>query len=140
MGAHLGHVHLIVADLDRAISFYTALLDLTVTERLANYAFLSFGDHHHDLALQERAEAESSVADSRLYHVAFELDSAAALGDAARWLNDEGIAVDPVDHGISKALYFDDPDGNGVELYVDTRDDGSEQWHGNNARFDPTAL
>ena len=140
MGTHLGHVHLIVGDLDRAIGFYTKLLDLSVTEQHDSYAFLSFGDHHHDLALQERADTGSSATDSRLYHVAFELDSAAALGDAAGWLDDEGIAVDPVDHGISKALYFDDPDGNGVELYVDTREDDAEQWHGNNSRFDPTAL
>ena len=138
MPPHLGHVHLIVADLDRAIEFYTGLLDLSVTEQHGSYAFLSFGDRHHDLALQARPDASSQPPNSRgLYHVAFELDTPAALGDAAGWLDDEGITVQPVDHGISRSLYFDDPDGNGVELYVDTRTDDDEQWHGENTRFDP---
>ena len=137
--AHLGHVHLKITDLDHAVEFYTDLLDLAVTERHANFAFLSFGDHHHDLALQAHPNASLPPPQSTgLYHVAFELDSPAALGDAYRWLTDREITVSPVDHGISKAIYFDDPDGNGVELYVDTREVEDERWNGENSRFDPT--
>ncbi|MFD1640862.1 VOC family protein [Halohasta litorea] len=136
--AHLGHVHLKVTDLDRAVEFYTGLLDLAVTERHANFAFLSFGDHHHDLALQAHKGASSPPPQSTgLYHVAFELDSLAAVGDAYEWLADREITVSPVDHGISKAIYFDDPDGNGVELYVDTRETEDGRWNGENSRFDP---
>jgi len=141
MASHLGHVHVIVSDLDRAISFYTDLLGLSVTEQQANYAFLSFGDHHHDLALQARPEASSPPPNSRgLYHVAFELDTPAALQAYYESLQEREIEAQPVDHGISKSLYFDDPDGNGVELYIDTRDDNGEQWNGENTQFDPMAL
>ncbi|MEA1932168.1 MAG: VOC family protein [Euryarchaeota archaeon] len=139
--AHLGHVHLKVTDLDRAVEFYTGLLDLAVTERHASFAFLSFGDHHHDLALQAHKGASSPPPQSTgLYHVAFELDALAAVGDAYEWLADREITVSPVDHGISKAIYFDDPDGNGVELYVDTRETGDERWNGENSRFDPARI
>ena len=139
--AHLGHVHLKVTDLDRAVDLYTELLDLAVTERYANFAFLSFGDHHHDLALQAHKGASSPPPGSTgLYHVAFELDSLGTLGDAYEWLTDREITVSPVDHGISKALYFDDPDGNGVELYVDTREASDERWDGENSRFDPARI
>lgn len=139
--AHLGHVHLKVTDLDRAVEFYTELLDLAVTERQANFAFLSFGDHHHDLALQAHEGASSPPPGSTgLYHVAFEVDSLAAVGNAYEWLTDRDIGVSPVDHGISKALYFNDPDGNGVELYADTREVDDERWTGKNSRFDPTRI
>ncbi|TQQ83617.1 biphenyl-2,3-diol 1,2-dioxygenase [Halonotius terrestris] len=141
MASHLGHVHLVVSDLDRALSFYTDLLGLSVTEQQANYAFLSFGEHHHDLALQARPGASSPPPNSRgLYHVAFELDSPAELRECYEWLHGREIGVQPVDHGISKSLYFDDPDGNGIELYIDTRDDDGERWSGHNTRFDPMAL
>jgi len=141
MGSHLGHVHLVVSDLDRAVAFYTDLCSLSVTERQGNYAFLSFGEHHHDLALQARPDASSQPPNSRgLYHVAFELDTPAELRACYEWLQERDISVQSVDHGISKSLYFDDPDGNGVECYLDTRDDDSEQWNGHNSRFDPTAL
>lgn len=140
MAPHLGHVHLKVTDLDRAVDFYSGLLNLDITERHANYAFLSFGDHHHDLALQAHPEASSPPPRSTgLYHVAFEADSTEALGDHYQWLTDREITVHPVDHGISKALYFDDPAGNGVECYVDTRT-GDGNWEGQNSRFDPTEL
>jgi catechol 2,3-dioxygenase len=138
---HLGHVHLKVTDIDRAVDFYTGLLGLDITEQHANYAFLSFGDHHHDLALQAHKGASSPPPQSTgLYHVAFEVDSPEALAEHYEWLHARDIAVSPVDHGISKALYFDDPDGNGIELYVDTRDQDSSEWGGQNTQFDPRAL
>ena len=137
----LGHVHLALSDLTRVISFYTDLLALSVPERQANYAFLPFGDRHHDLALQARPDASSPPPNSRgLYHVAFELDTPGELRECYEWLQNREISVQPVDHGISKSLYFDDPNGNGVELYIDTREDDGEEWTGHNTRFDPLAL
>jgi len=138
---HLGHVHLKVTDLDQSVDFYTDLLDLDITERHANFAFLSFGDHHHDLALQAHEDASPpSPQSTGLYHVAFEVDSTEALAAHYEWLTEHDITVSPVDHRISKALYFDDPDGNGVELYVDTRKTDDQEWQGQNRRFDPTTI
>jgi len=141
MAPHLGHVHLKVTDLDRAVDFYTGLLDLDITEQHANYAFLSFGDHHHDLALQAHPGASSPPPQTTgLYHVAFEIDTTEALGDHYQWLRERESTVHPVDHGISKAIYFDDPAGNGVELYVDTRESDQDQWDGEDSRFNPTTV
>jgi catechol 2,3-dioxygenase len=139
----LGHVHLEVRDVDRAVEFYTGVLpDLDVTERYANYAFLSFGEHHHDLALQGLGEGAPAASDGvGLYHSAFEVDAAADLRAVHERLDERGVAVTPVDHRISKALYFDDPDGNGVEVYLDTRaETGRSEWRGENRRFDPASL
>lgn len=140
--AELGHVHLKVHDLDRAIDFYTDIVGLAVRERHANFAFLSFGRHHHDLAVQ--ALGEGAPGPNRgigLYHSAFEVPTGEALARTYERLQDRGVSVSPVDHGISKALYFDDPDGNGVEVYLDTREErGQPEWRGKNERFDPTAL
>lgn len=147
---HLGHVHLKVRDVDRAVEFYRDVLGLDVTERIGRFAFLSFGDHHHDLALQggdgEGARGENAAPATRgpavgLYHSAWEVADGTALQATYERLHDRGVAVSPVDHGISKALYFDDPDGNGVEVYLDTRAENDQfEWQGRNERFDPTAL
>jgi len=141
-GRHLGHVHLKVRDLERAVAFYRAVLGLEVTERHAEYAFLTFGEHHHDLALQ--APGEGAPGPGRgvgLYHSAWEVPDAEALRVTHERLRERDVEVTPVDHGISKALYFDDPDGNGVEVYLDMREArGTEEWTGRNERFDPTAL
>jgi catechol 2,3-dioxygenase len=147
--SHLGHVHLKVRDLDRAVEFYRAVLGLDVTERVGQFAFLSLGEHHHDLALQglggdeERTDRDRPARDPvpGLYHAAWELDDAEALKAAYDRLRERGVAVAPVDQGISKALYFEDPTGNGVELYVDTREARDiHEWDGENERFDPDAL
>jgi catechol 2,3-dioxygenase len=145
MQPHLGHVHLKVTDVDRAVDFYADLLDLAVTERQGNFAFLTFGDHHHDLALQGGALPADETGDGRsrvgLYHSAFEVGSPAALRDVYERLRAWDVAVSPVDHRISKAFYFDDPDGNGVEVYLDTRaETDRDEWRGENRRFDPATL
>jgi catechol 2,3-dioxygenase len=139
---HLGHVHLKVRDLDRAVEFYADVLGLGVTERHADYAFLSFGDHHHDVALQAVGDdAPGPSAGVGLYHAAFEVGDAEALAETYRRLVDAGVTVSPVDHRISEALYFSDPDGNGVEVYLDTREQtGRDTWDGENREFDPEAL
>jgi catechol 2,3-dioxygenase len=134
----VGHVHLKVREVDRSVEFYTAVLGLSVTERQGRYAFLSWGERHHDVALQ--AIGEDPPGPSRgvgLYHAAFEVPDADALAGVYRRLQERDVPVSPVDHGISEALYFDDPDGNGLEVYRDTRDSPDEEWAGTNEQFDP---
>jgi catechol 2,3-dioxygenase len=139
---HLGHVHLKVRDLERSLAFYQDVFALEVTEEHDRFAFLSWGDHHHDVALQAvGADAPDAGRGVGLYHAAIEVDSEAELGSVYDRLAARDVPVTPVDHGISKALYFADPAGNGLEAYVDTREEESvETWDGRNERFDPTAL
>ena len=138
----LGHVHLKVRNLDRAVAFYTQVFGLRVTERLAgHYAFLSGGAAHHEVALQALGAAaeDPSPQSVGLYHVAFEVPSAGAFADAAQVLDELGIRPAAVDHGISWALYFSDPDGNGLEIYLDRRAElaGRESWTGASRRLTP---
>lgn len=119
----LGHVHLKVRRLDRAIEYYRDTLGMRLVERVGDdFAFLSFGSAHHDVALQALGDqaAFASPGAVGLYHVAFEVPDAPTL--LARWdaLRARGRVVG-VDHGISWALYTNDPDGNGVEVYLDRR-------------------
>jgi len=138
----VGHVHLKVRDVDRAVEFYRSVLGLDVTERHGQFAFLTFGDRHHDVALQGVGEdAAPPGGGVGLYHTAFEVETESALGAVYERLNERDVPVSPVDHCISRALYFDDPDGNGVEVYLDTRADRDQyEWEGVNRRFDPAAI
>jgi catechol 2,3-dioxygenase len=138
----IGHVHLKVKDIELSIGFYTDVFDLAVAERYDRFAFLSWGDQHHDIALQEvGADATGPGPGVGLYHAAIGVESPDALTTVHERLRERGIAVSPVDHGISKALYFDDPDGNGLEAYIDTRESFDRaEWSGRNERFDPTTL
>ncbi len=144
MGGHptqLGHVHLKVRDVARAVDFYTDVLGLDVRERTGRFAFLTYGDVHHDVALQGVGAAASGDGPGPrvgLYHVAVECPDRETLTATYERLRERGVSVTPVDHGISRALYFDDPDGNGLEAYVDTRDDPDEAWNARNEPFDPT--
>jgi catechol 2,3-dioxygenase len=120
----IGHVHLKVADLERAIGFYCGVLGFTLTQRFgSSAAFLSAGDYHHHIGLNTW-ESEGGSPPARgttgLYHVAILYPDRATLGDALRRLVAAGIPLDGAsDHGVSEALYLRDPDGNGVELYRD---------------------
>lgn len=136
----VGHVHLKVASLSRSIAFYQSILPLEVTELVKDtYAFLSFGTAHHDLALQQVGEEavrpESGAIG--LFHVAFELPDRPALAAVYRAIRDRRIPVLTVDYGISWALYISDPDGIGVEIYVDMRDQehGRKTWSGASRRL-----
>ena len=120
----IGHVHLRVANLDRAIAFYNGVLGFEVTLRLGNSAaFLSAGGYHHHIGLNtwESLNGKPPAPGSTgLYHLAILYPTRAALADALRRLIAAGVPLDGAsDHGVSEALYLSDPDGNGVELYWD---------------------
>jgi catechol 2,3-dioxygenase len=133
----LGHAHLKVCDLDRSVAFYTTFLSLKIVERVGDqYAFLTDGDVHHELALNALGPGAPAPEAGRvgLFHIAFEVATKGAFAQAFQRLTTAGISVGPVDHRISWALYFDDPDGNGLEIYVDTRAEpnGADLWEGRN--------
>ena len=120
----IGHVHLKVANLQRALDFYTGVLGLEVTQRLGDEAaFLAAGDYHHHVALNtwESLGGEPPPPGSTgLYHFALLYPTRAALADALRRLIAARIPLEGAsDHGVSESLYLRDPDGNGVELYCD---------------------
>lgn len=143
--ATLGHAHLKVGELERAIAFYTRFFGLRLVERVGDtYAFLTGGELHHEIALQEvGAQAPGPVAAGvGLYHVAFEVPDKSAFAAAYQALTAAGISVATVDHFISWALYFDDPDGNGLEIYVDTRQapGGTPLWGGRNQPLPPETI
>jgi catechol 2,3-dioxygenase len=133
----LGHAHLKVRDLERSVTFYTHVFHLQVTEIVGGgYAFLSGGPLHHELALQEVGAGAPlpQPFGVGLYHVAFEVPDHRSFALAYHTLIDMGVEVATVDHLISWALYFNDPDGNGLEIYWDTRNEshGRQLWHGDN--------
>ena len=126
----IGHVHLKVADLERAIGFYRDVLGFELTQRFGSQAaFLSAGGYHHHIGLNTWESADGSPpppGTTGLYHVAILYPTRALLADALRRLQAAGIELDgATDHGVSEALYLRDPDGNGVELYWDRP---QEQW------------
>ena len=123
-GVRVGHVHLKVADLDRALGFYRDVLGFSLTQRFGDQAaFLAAGDYHHHIGLntwESRGGPPPPPGTTGLYHSAFLYPSRAALGDALRRVRQAGIPLDgAADHGVSEAIYLRDPDGNGVELYRD---------------------
>ena len=128
--ARIGHVHLKVADLERALAFYRDVLGFEVTQQIGNSAaFLSAGGYHHHIGLntwESRGGQAPSAGTTGLYHLAILYPTRAELGDALRRLVDAGVPLDGAsEHGVSEALYLRDPDGNGVELYWDRP---QEEW------------
>ena len=125
----IGHVHLKVADLDRAVAFYSGVLGFDVMQRSDSAAFLSAGGYHHHIGLntwESKGGTPPPKGHTGLYHTAFLYPDRASLGDAVRRMLEAGIAIEgAADHGVSEAIYFDDPDGNGVEIY---RDRAPEDW------------
>lgn len=123
-GVRIGHVHLKVADLDRALAFYRDVLGFELTQRYGDQAaFVSAGGYHHHIGLntwESRSGKPPAAGTTGLYHVAILYPTRAGLADALKRLMEAGIELDGAsDHGVSEALYLRDPDGNGVELYWD---------------------
>jgi catechol 2,3-dioxygenase len=129
-GVRIGHVHLKVADLERAIAFYRDILGFELTQRYGRQAaFLSAGGYHHHIGLntwESHGGSPPHRGATGLYHLAIVYPTRAELADALRRLVRAGVPLDGAsDHGVSEALYLRDPDGNGVELYWDRP---KEQW------------
>ncbi len=123
-GTRIGHVHLKVADLDRAIGFYVGVLGFQLMQRFGTQAaFLSAGGYHHHIGLntwESLGGSSPPPGSTGLFHTAILYPERADLADALRRLIAAGIPLDGAsDHGVSEALYLRDPDQNGVELYWD---------------------
>jgi catechol 2,3-dioxygenase len=129
-GVRIGHVHLKVADLDRALAFYCGVLGFDLTQRIgAQAAFISAGGYHHHIGLntwESRGGPQPAPGTTGLYHLAILYPTRAQLADALRRLIEADIPLEGAsDHGVSQALYLRDPDDNGVELYWDRP---QEEW------------
>jgi catechol 2,3-dioxygenase len=120
----VGHVHLKVSDLDRAIAFYRDVMGFDLVQRYgAQAAFLSAGGYHHHIGLntwQSRGGQPPAPGRTGLFHVAFLYPDRPSLARALAQVVAAGVAIDgAADHGVSEAIYFNDPDGNGIEIYRD---------------------
>jgi catechol 2,3-dioxygenase len=129
-GVRIGHVHLKVADLERSLAFYCGVLGFELMQRYGTQAaFVSAGGYHHHIGLntwESKGGSPPPPGTTGLYHVAILYPTRAALADALYRLDQAGIQLQGAsDHGVSEALYLSDPDGNGIELYVDRPQD---QW------------
>ncbi len=129
-GTRIGHVHLKVADLDRALGFYQGVLGFELMQRYGDQAaFISAGGYHHHIGLNtwhSKGGKPPPDGTTGLYHTAILYPTRAALADALHRVLSAGIALDgAADHGVSEALYLRDPDENGVELY---RDRPEAEW------------
>ena len=126
----IGHVHLKVADIDRALGFYCGVLGFELQVRLGDQAaFISAGGYHHHIGLntwESRGGSPPPRGTTGLYHTAIRYPTRATLADAVLRVLEAGISLEGAsDHGVSEAIYLRDPDGNGVELY---RDRPREEW------------
>ena len=126
----IGHVHLKVADLDRAIGFWSGVIGFEVQQRLGDQAaFLSAGGYHHHIGLntwESKGGSPPLPGTTGLYHVAIRFPDRQTLAAALRRVLEAGIPLQGAsDHGVSEAIYLADPDGNGVELY---RDRPRDEW------------
>jgi catechol 2,3-dioxygenase len=129
-GVRIGHVHLKVADIDRALAFYCGVLGFQLMQRRGpDVAFISAGGYHHHIGLntwESRGGSPPAPGATGLYHLAVLYPTRAALAEALRRLIAAGVPLEGAsDHGVSEALYLRDPDDNGVELY---RDRPREEW------------
>ena len=137
----VGHIHLKVSNLERAIAFYSGVLGFKVMQRMGDSAaFLSAGGYHHHIGLntwQSKGGGAPRPGTTGLFHVAFLYSTRAELAVVVRRVLDAGVALDgAADHGVSEAIYLRDPDQNGIELYFDKHE---SEWprdsEGNLAMF-----
>jgi catechol 2,3-dioxygenase len=123
-GTGIGHIHLKVADIDRALAFYQGVLGFDLMVRLGDSAaFVSAGGYHHHIGLNtwhSRHGTPPKAQNTGLYHFAIRYPSRRDLASAVRRVIDAGVPLQgAADHGVSEAVYLADPDGNGIELYRD---------------------
>ena len=142
---HLGHIQITVRDLDRSISFYKKFLNLRLSERLGrSLAFLSTSYHHHDLALQAIGPEAIDMSPNMigLANLAFEAEDAQTFAQIYQNVISAGKSVRTVDHFISWSFYFTDPDGNEIEVYLDTRDmhGRNDMWRGRDLPLEPQKI
>lgn len=135
--AKIGHVHLKVSDLERAVAFYRDVLDMEEQQRYGqSAAFLSYDGYHHHLGLnvwQSRGGSPPPHGSTGLFHVALLYPTRKALAQALRRVLEHGVAIDGAsDHGVSQAIYLRDPDQNGIELYWDRPE---SEWPRENGRI-----
>jgi catechol 2,3-dioxygenase len=126
----IGHVHLKVSDIDRALAFYRDVLGFEVQARIGpDAAFISAGGYHHHIGLntwESRGGSPPPRGTTGLYHVAIRYPDRTTLANAVRRVVEAGIPLSGAsDHGVSEAIYLQDPDANGIELY---RDRPEEEW------------
>jgi catechol 2,3-dioxygenase len=129
-GADIGHVHLKVSDLDRAVRFYEDVLGFELQQRMGDQAaFLSAGGYHHHVGLntwKSKGGSPPAPGTTGLFHFAIRYPTRKALAEALQRVVDAGVPLTGAsDHGVSEAIYLADPDGNGIELY---RDRPREEW------------
>jgi catechol 2,3-dioxygenase len=129
-GTRIGHVHLKVSDLERALAFYQGVLGFELMQRYGDQAaFVSAGGYHHHIGLntwESKGGQPPPPGTTGLFHTAILYPTRAALADALHRVLSAGITLDGAsDHGVSEALYLRDPDDNGVELY---RDRPQDEW------------
>jgi catechol 2,3-dioxygenase len=129
-GTDIGHVHLKVADLDRAIAFYRDVLGFELQQRMGDEAaFLSAGGYHHHIGLntwESKGGSPPPPGTTGLYHFAIRFPTRAALARTLKRVVDADVRLSGAsDHGVSEAIYLSDPDGNGIELYWDRP---QEEW------------
>ncbi len=129
-GVDIGHVHLKVADIERSLGFYCGVLGFEVMQRLgADAAFISAGGYHHHIGLntwESKGAPPPPPGTTGLFHVAIRYPDRATLGAALRRVVEAGIPITGAsDHGVSEAIYLNDPDENGIELY---RDRPQAEW------------
>lgn len=129
-GTRIGHVHLKVADIERSLKFYQDILGFEVMQWYGeDAAFISAGGYHHHIGLNtwmSKGAPPAPRGSAGLFHLAILYPERRDLAQALKWLIEANYQLDGAsDHGVSEALYLRDPDGNGVELYVDRPE---EEW------------
>jgi catechol 2,3-dioxygenase len=133
----IGHVHLKVSDLERSVAFYRDVLGLELQQRYGHAAaFLSFAGYHHHIGLnvwESKNGSPPPPGSTGLFHFAILYPSRVSLAAALQRLVEHGVAIDGAsDHGVSEAIYFRDPDENGIEIY---RDRAEAEWPRNNGEL-----
>ena len=132
----LNHVHIKVSNIEISREFYLSL-GFKIRERVGPFLFLHLGDEHHSLALQEIHDAEKQGENSiGLYHFSLEVENEQEFGAMINNLKQNNIPYSPIDHQISKVVYFSDPDNNGIEIMLDTRKSKQQLWKGKNLLLD----